>query len=105
MNNKWQEKLDKLDKVSQDSTLELESSRDKLQIDMEKARVAFDEWKDSEIAKGKDLEKIEKKYKQGIAAMDKIEINFIKFFDKLEAKSGKWVSKRREKLEAKIEKG
>ncbi len=99
IDNKNQKKIDKLDKEMERAKTDLEKSRETTKDSMKKSFEDLELWKQKELAKGKNPEKVEKQYQRGLKTVERIDKRLDKFHDRMETKVDIWEFKGRMKLE------
>ncbi len=99
IDQKSQKKIDKLDRDMEGAKTELEKSRETTKDSMNTSFEDLELWKQKELAKGKNPEKVEKQYQRGLKAVERVVERLDKFHDRMATKVDIWEFKGRIKLE------
>ncbi len=92
-------KQNKLESDMKRASIEVEYSRETTKKSMEQSYFDLEVWKEKELLKGKNPEKVEKKYQKGLKVLKHLDYKFEKFNDKMETKIDVWEYKNNLKLE------
>ncbi len=98
-NKKTIRKLEKLENDSANAKDELKKARETTRDTMKQSWEDLELWKQKELAKGKDPEKVEKKYQQGVRTVKRIEERMDRMFDRNETRIDEWNYKGRTRIE------
>ncbi len=96
---KQQNKITKLKEDVKKSKEGLEHSRAETKDSMKQSYEDIELWKQKELAKGKDPEKVEKQYQRGLKTLERVHLRLDRFNDKMDTKVDDWEFKGRLKIE------
>lgn len=96
---KIKKKTEKIERDSNNAKTELAKAKEVLDDTMKQSWEDLELWKQKEIAKGKDLQKVEKKYQRGVKVLERLEGRFDRMHDRNLTRVEDWDYNGRAKIE------